>query len=224
MDIAHIFNEMWMARWSLLTGLGLTALVSVSAIVLGTLLGVVVGVVLTYGARPLRFLARIYADVLRGTPVLVLILASFYVPTVINIDLNAIEAGVLALTLFCGAHVGEVVRGALQAIPRGQIDAAKAIGLTFRKMFFYVLLPQALRQAIPPWTNAAVEIVKATTLLSVIGVPELILMTQQVIGRTFLSLPFYLLAGILYFAVDYSLERLGRYVDARVSTSQGLSR
>lgn len=222
MYIVHIFNEIWIARWSILAGFGLTIMVSILSIVAGTVLGVVVGVVLTYGPLPLRVLARAYADILRGTPVLVLILASFYIPSVINVNLNAIEAGILALTLFCGAHVGEVIRGALQAIPRGQLEAAKSIGLTFRKTFFYVLMPQAVRQAIPTWTNAAVEIVKATTLLSVIGVPELILSTQEVIGRTFLSLPFYLMAGILYFLVDYSVERFGRYIDARVSAAQGI--
>lgn len=223
MNITHVFSEIWIARWPLLDGFGLTAMISVLSIALGSLFGILVGVILTYGALPLKVLGRLYVDILRGTPVLVLILAAFYVPSVINIDLNAAEAGILALTLFCGAHVGEVIRGSLQAIPKGQIEAAKAIGLTFWKMFFYVLMPQALRQSIPTWTNASVEIVKATTLLSVIGVPELILSTQQVIGRTFLSLPFYLLAGVLYFLVDYSIERLGRYLDARLSAAQGIA-
>ena len=223
MNIGHVFVEIWMARWPLLDGLGLTAVISLFSITLGSVLGILIGIVLTYGVLPLKYMARFYVDVLRGTPVLVLILAAFYVPSVINVDLNAVEAGVFALTLFCGAHVGEVVRGSLQAIPKGQNEAAKAIGLTFWKMFIYVLMPQALRQSIPTWTNASVEIVKATTLLSVIGVPELILSTQQIIGRTFMSLPFYLLVGVLYFLVDYSIERLGRYLDARISTAQGIS-
>jgi polar amino acid transport system permease protein len=222
MNIAHVLNEIWLARFDILAGLGLTIFVSLSAIVAGTVLGVVIGVALTYGAWPIRFIARAYVDILRGMPVLVLILASFYVPSVVHVNLNALEAGVVALTLFCGAHVGEVIRGALQSIPVGQIEAAKSIGLTFGKTFFYVLMPQAIRQAIPTWTNAAVEIAKATTLLSIIGVPELILNTQQIIGRTFLSLPFYLMVGILYFLIDYAIERAGRYIDMRVSAAQGI--
>lgn len=217
----HILNEIWLARYDIGSGLGLTLLVSVSAIVAGTMIGTGIGVVLTYSGWPLRFIARIYVDLLRGTPVLVLILAAFYVPSVIHVNLNALEAGVVALAFFCGAHVGEVVRGALQSIAVGQVEAAKSIGLTFRKTFFYVLMPQAIRQAIPAWTNAAVEIVKATTLLSIIGVPELILNTQQLIGRTFINLPFYLMVGILYFLIDYGVERFGRYVDARLSLVQG---
>jgi polar amino acid transport system permease protein len=222
MNIAHVLHEIWLARFDILSGLGLTILVSFTAIVAGTILGIAVGVALTYGAWPVRFIARVYVDILRGTPVLVLILASFYIPSVVHINLNALEAGMIALTLFCGSHVGEVIRGALQSIPKGQMEAAKSIGLTFRKTFVYVLMPQAIRQAIPTWTNAAVEIAKATTLLSIIGVPELILTTQQIIGRTFLSLPFYLMIAILYFLIDFAIERAGRYIDMRVSAAQGV--
>jgi polar amino acid transport system permease protein len=221
MNLAHVLLEIWLARFDILFGLGLTILVSFTAIVAGTILGISVGVALTYGAWPVRFIARVYVDILRGTPVLVLILASFYIPSVAHINLNALEAGIIALTLFCGSHVGEVIRGALQSIPKGQMEAAKSIGLTFRKTFVYVLMPQAIRQAIPTWTNAAVEIAKATTLLSIIGVPELILTTQQIIGRTFLSLPFYLMIAILYFLIDFAIERAGRYIDMRVSAAQG---
>lgn len=83
-------------------------------------------------------------------------------------------------------HVGELVRGALQSIPKGQTEAAKAIGLTFAQTFAYVLGPQALRQALPAWVNTAAEMVKASTLLSIIGVGELLLRTQEVISRTFM--------------------------------------
>jgi len=217
MNFALFLQDLWAARLNLLNGLGQTILISASSVFLGTLLGIAVGLALTYGNRILRFVIRIYTDFLRGTPVFVLILACFYILSVVGVDLTAFQAGILALTLFCSSHVGEIVRGALGAIPRGQTEAAKSIGLTFGQTFVYVLLPQALRQMLPTWVNTATEIVKASTLLSIIGVVELLLATQQVISRTYLSLEFYLFAGFVYFVLDFAIEQAGRYVERRIA-------
>lgn len=211
------FEIVWLARWPLLYGLGTTVAISALAILGGTVLGTGLGLALTYGNRSVRGIARVYTDVIRGTPVLVLVLASFYILGTVGLDLSAFQAGVLALTLFCASHVGEITRGALQTLHKGQTEAAKAIGLTFGQTFRYVLGPQALRLALPPLINTAAEMVKASTLLSVIGVAELLLRTQEVISRAFHSLEFYLLGGFLYFLVNFAIERLGRYVERRVS-------
>ena len=217
MDFADLFAQAYLARFAILKGLGVTIAISALSIVIGTILGVGVGLVLTYGVKPARWLARIYTDFVRGTPVLVLVFASYYVLGMVGVDLPPFDAGVLALTVFCGSHIGEIVRGALQAIPKGQTEAAKAIGLTFSQTFASVLWPQALRQMLPAWVNTAVEMVKASTLLSIIGVTELLLRVQELISRTFLSLEFYLFAGVLYFAVNFAIERLGRYIERRVA-------
>lgn len=219
MEFGQFIEILWSARWPILSGIGTTALVSALAIMAGTLVGVVVGLTLTYGVLPLRWAARFYTDLIRGTPVLVLVLASFYILGTIGLQLSAFQAGVLALAVFCSSHVGEIVRGALQAIPRGQTEAAKAIGLTFPQTFVNVLLPQAGRQIAPAWVNTAAEIVKASTLLSIIGVAELLLATQEVIARTFMSLPFYFLAGLLYFCINFSIERFGKYVEKKLAVS-----
>lgn len=216
-EFSAFLDQVWLARFVLLRGLGLTVSISLLAIALGSVLGVLVGLALTYGNRPLRFVVRAYTDFIRGTPVLVLVLASFYILSTIGIELNAFQAGVFALAVFCSSHVGEIVRGALQAIPVGQTEAAKAIGLTFRQTFTSVLWPQALRQMLPTWVNTAAEMVKASTLLSVIGVAELLLRTQEIISRNFMSLEFYFLAGLLYFAINYAIERFGKYVERKVS-------
>lgn len=213
------FEIVWLARWPLLYGLGTTVAISALAILGGTVLGTFLGLALTYGNRAVRLVARAYTDIIRGTPVLVLVLASFYILGTVGLDLTAFQAGVLALTLFCASHVGEITRGALQTLHKGQTEAAKAIGLTFRQTFRYVLGPQALRLALPPLVNTAAEMVKASTLLSVIGVAELLLRTQEVISRAFHSLEFYLLAGLLYFIVNYAIEQLGRFVERRVSVA-----
>ncbi|MHC1551480.1 amino acid ABC transporter permease [Phyllobacterium sp. K27] len=217
MDIIHFLDTLWLARIPILKGFGFTISISLLAICFGTVLGIFVGLALTYGARPLRWIVRGYTDFVRGTPVLVLVLASYYVLSTIGLDLSPFQAGVLALAVFCSSHVGEIVRGALQAIPKGQTEAAKAIGLTFPQTFAYVLGPQALRQVLPSWVNTAAEMVKASTLLSIIGVAELLLRTQEIISRSFLSLEFYFFAGFLYFIINYAIERFGRYVERKTA-------
>jgi polar amino acid transport system permease protein len=212
---AQLVHELWIARAPLVQGLGVTIVAAALAIVTGSVLGVGVGLALTYGAKPLRWLTRAYTDFIRGTPVLVLVLASYYILGAAGVQLSPFQAGVLALAVFCSSHVGEIVRGALQAIPVGQIEAAKAIGLTFSQTFLYILLPQAIRQVLPTWVNTAAEMVKASTLLSIIGVGDLLLASQEVISRTFMSLPFYFFAGFLYFTVNFAIEHFGRYVERK---------
>lgn len=215
MEFNQFLMDAWQSRSAIADGVGNTIIISVLAICSGTMLGLCVGLLLTYGNWFVRFLVRIYTDFLRGTPVFVLILACFYILSIIGIQLTAFQAGTFALALFCSSHVGEIVRGALQAIPAGQTEAAKSIGLTFPKLFVYVLLPQALRQMLPTWVNTATEIVKASTLLSIIGVVELLLSVQQVISRNFLSLEFYFFAGFLYFVINFSIERMGRFFERK---------
>lgn len=216
-DFTAFLDQIWIARLPILKGLGVTVSISLLAIIIGSLLGVLVGLCLVYGNPVLRFFVRVYTDFIRGTPVLVLVLASYYVLSTIGIDLGPFQAGILALAIFCSSHVGEIVRGGLQAIPKGQTEAAKAIGLTFRQTFAYVLWPQALRQFLPAWVNTAAEMVKASTLLSVIGVAELLLRTQEIISRNFMSLQFYFFAGLLYFVINYGIERLGKYVERKTA-------
>jgi polar amino acid transport system permease protein len=216
-EFAQFLHELWVSRWAIALGFGTTILISTLAITLGTILGIFVGLVLVYGRWVSRFLVRIYVDFVRGTPVFVLVLASFYLLSQIGIQLTAFQAGLFALVIFCSTHVGENLRGALLSLPKGQSEAAKAIGLTFSQLFVYVLAPQALRQALPAWINTAAEIVKASTLLSIIGVVELLLVTKQIISRNFMSLEFYFLAGLIYFLIDYAIERAGKLVERRVA-------
>ena len=210
MEVFQALEAIWAARWPILEGVGNTLFISALSILFGTLLGVGVGLLLTYGNRAVRFIVRIYTDFLRGTPVFVLILACFYILSVVGIQLSAFEAGIFALTLFCSSHVGEIVRGALLALPRGQTEAAKSIGLTFPTTFFSVLLPQALRQILPTW-------VKASTLLSIIGVVELLLSVQQVISRTYFSLELYFFAGFVFFLINFAIEKTGRFFERKVA-------
>jgi polar amino acid transport system permease protein len=209
-------DQVWTARWPLWDGFLLTIEIAAAAIACGTLLGCLVGIQLVFAPTLIRLPFRIYVDVMRGTPLLVLILAAFYIPSVVGLNLSATQAGIVALALFAGAHIGELLRGALQSIPPGQSEAARSIGLTFPQMLAYVLLPQALRSALPPWINTGVELIKGSSLLSMIGVGELLLKTQEVIGRTFMTIEFYVFAGVLYLVTNILLDQLGKTVERRV--------
>jgi polar amino acid transport system permease protein len=217
MDFARFFTDLWTARFALAEGIGMTLAISGIAIVLGTLLGIGVALSLVYGGRIQRFITRTFLEYVRGTPVFVLILACYYLLSQAGIQLTPFQAGLVALTVFCSSHVGENLRGALLALPKGQGEAGKAIGLTFRQNFIYVLAPQALRQALPAWINTAAELVKASTLLAVIGVVELMLTTRQIIAIKPRPLEFYFVAGLIYFLICFSIERLGRAVERRVA-------
>ncbi|AOO83674.1 amino acid ABC transporter permease [Bosea vaviloviae] len=209
--------EVWQARGSLLQGLGVTMLSSALSIVMATVCGLAMGVALAYGWWWLRLVARLYVDLMRGIPLLVLILFTYYGLALFGINVPAFRAGVIALGAFATAHVAENFRGAVQSVPAGQMEAAKAIGLTFGKRLSYVILPQAMRRMLPPWVNTALEIVKGTTLLSIIGVVELLLSAQQAMARNYMIIDFYLLTAALYVAVNFTLAQLGASLERRFS-------
>jgi polar amino acid transport system permease protein len=199
----------------ILSGLLVTVMVSVAVLLLGTLFGIAGGLSLLYAAAPLRWLVRSYVDVCRGIPQLVLIFAIFYGFPALGVQLSAIAAGVLALSLFCGAHMSEIVRGGVDSIPRGQTDAAKALGLTFGARLRHVIFPQAVRRVLPAWVNTAVEIVKSSSLVSLVSVVDLTMAIQQIVGRTREALLFYAVAAALYFTINFTLSMLGRRLENR---------
>jgi polar amino acid transport system permease protein len=200
---------------ALISGLMITIAVSGIAVAAGIALGAGFGLVLTYGGAVMSLPVRMAVDIVRGTPVLVLILACFYMPAGLGLSPGPLTAGAFALAVFCAAHVGETLRGALQAIPSAQTDAASAIGLTFAQTLGYVLVPQAVRQIAPNLVNTAVEIVKASSLLSAIGVGELLLTTQEIIGRSFKTMEFYALAGAVYLAINLVIAMGGSWLERR---------
>lgn len=199
----------------ILRGLLITLEVSVLVLLIGTVIGIGGGLSLLYGGLPLRWLARIYVDTIRGIPLLVLIFAIFYGLPLLGPKVSAITAAVIALSVFCGAHVSEVIRGGINSIPKGQTDGAKAIGLTFRQRLRYVIFPQAISRIIPPWVNTAVELVKASSLVSLVSVVDLMLAIQQIVGRTRETLFLYAVAALLYFLINYTISMVGLRLEKR---------
>lgn len=196
-------------------GLAITLWVSGLVVIFSLISGVVLGVGLVYGPRPLQWLIRLFSDCIRGIPILVLIFVVYYGFPPLGIAINAFWAGVVALTLFKAAQVIEYVRGAIASIPKGQMEAAKAIGLTFVPRLQYVIFPQAVRRFLPPWINGVTDAVKGSALISLLGVVDLMQSINEVIGRTYEAMPLYLLGAFLYFVINYSLSLVSRSVERR---------
>ena len=196
-------------------GLAMTIEVALIVVSSSLVLGVLMGAAVTYGPLPVRLVVRIFSDVIRGIPSLVLIFFVYYGVPVTGLAVNSFAAGVSALVLFSTAQVIEITRGSLQSIHHGQMEAGKSIGLTFPQRLAWVIFPQAARRFLPPWINSVTDAVKGTALLSLVGIVDLMLAIQQVIGRTYEPMPLYILGAIIYFIVNYSLSLLSRTLEAR---------
>ena len=199
----------------LMGGLGMTLLVSLITVALSLVIGVVLGVGLIYGPWPLRWVIRLLTDCIRGIPILVLIFAVYYGLPTLGLNLSSFWSAVLALTLFKTAQVIEYTRGAVSSIPRGQMEAAKSIGLIFSKRLRYVIFPQAMRRFLPPWLNGVTDAVKGSALVSLLGVVDLMQAINQVIGRTYEPMPLYVLGALIYFAINYSLSSMSKLLERR---------
>jgi len=196
-------------------GLFVSIEVAVLVVCLSLVVGLLLGTIVTFGPLPARLLVILFSDVIRGIPILVLIFFVYYGLPATGLNLSNFAAGAFALTLFSTAQVIEIARGALQSVHHGQMEAAKAIGLTFPQRLAYVVFPQAIRRFLPPWINSVADAVKGTALLSLVGIVDLMLAIQQVIGRTYEPMPLYILGALIYFAINYGLSSLSRLLEAR---------
>ena len=201
----------------LLIGLRVTVVLAAIVIVSGSALGLLGGIGLLYGSWPVRWLLRVYVDVIRGTPLLVLIFLAFYGLPALGIAIDGFWAATLALGLFAGAHISEIVRGAIAAVPGGQSDAGRALGLTFWPRLRYVILPQAGPAILPPWVNTATEMVKGTSLVALVSVSDLLFSAQKVLERTGEAMPIYLAAAAIYVVLNLTISRLGARLERRAS-------
>ncbi|MEM1436560.1 MAG: amino acid ABC transporter permease [Pseudomonadota bacterium] len=163
----------------LLTGLKVTAQLGVASILGGLVLGLGVALLRLYGFAPARWLARFYIDIFRSIPLLVLLIVVYYALPFIGLRLSPFTSVVCTLTLVSGAYTAEIFRAGIDAIPRGQFEAAQALGLGFRHTMTDVVLPQAIRIVIPPLTNNSINVIKDTALASVVAMPDLLKQATQ---------------------------------------------
>ena len=158
----------------LLAGLWVTVKLAALAILLGVPGGLLVAVLRLYAPAPVRWLATGFTDVFRALPMLILLIVLYYALPFAGVRLSSMVAAVLALSVVMAAFSAEVFRAGIQAIPHGQVEAARALGLHFLAILRHVVLPQAVRTVIPPLTGNCVGIVKETSLASVVALPELL--------------------------------------------------
>jgi polar amino acid transport system permease protein len=163
----------------LLSGLRVTLLLGLVSILAGLVLGLFIALVRIYAIRPASVAVKIYIDVFRSIPILVLLIIVYYALPFVGLRLTPFMSAATALTLVSGAYTAEIFRAGIEAIPRGQFEASQALGLSYRHMMVDVVLPQAIRIVIPPLTNNCINVVKDTALASVVAMPDLLKQATQ---------------------------------------------
>jgi polar amino acid transport system permease protein len=198
----------------LLRGLGVTVLLGAASITLGFVAGLAVALLRLYGPRPVRILSRIYVDLFRSIPLLVLLVLVYYALPFLGIRLSSFAAATTALSLVACAYTAEILRAGIEAIPKGQSEAAAALGLGFADSMCYVVLPQALRVVTPPLTSNCINVLKDTALASVVAMPELLKQATQAQATAANPTPL-IGAAVLYLALLLPLVRLVGSIEAR---------
>ena len=198
-------------------GLGMTLKFSAASFVLALAIGFVVGV-LRYRSALFFKLFSPYVEIVRGTPLLIQLYFIYYGLPSLGLTLGSFTAGILGLGLNSGAYISEIVRGALYGVDKGQQEAAYAVGLSWLQTMVLVVVPQAMRTALPPLVNAFSTTIKDSSLVSIIAVTELTRASQLVYTRTFRAFEVYLTVGILYFAIILVITYLSSKLETRLTT------
>jgi polar amino acid transport system permease protein len=202
--------------WYLLRGAGMTALMAGTSMVPATVLGMLLALVQVFGGRPARLCVGVYLFLMRGIPLLVLLTFAYYLMPLIGVDLPPFWSVVLVIALYYAAFMSEVFRAGLQSLPQAQWDAARSLGMTRHQLLQIVIFPQALRVAAPPAVSLCVNLVKSTSLVSVVGLWELTMASREVVERTLAPFQIFLGAGAIYFCLCFSLASYGKFLERRV--------
>jgi len=211
-----VFSWDWLPRLS--QGLLLTLELTAISMALGAFFGVLLAVLRVYGRGllyPLYLLASAYVHFFRGTPLLVQVMAIYYGLPTLGIRFTPFISGLLALTLNTAAYQAEYFRGAIQSVRAGQMQAALALGLTRLQAIRYVILPQALRLVIPPWSNELIYMVKGSAVVYLIGVLELMGQAKNIAARTFRHFEVYVVVAMFYLALILVFTLILRWVEKR---------
>jgi polar amino acid transport system permease protein len=198
----------------LLSGLKVTLLLGLVSIVAGLVLGLFIALIRLYAVRPLSIIAKIYIDVFRSVPLLVLLIVVYYALPFVGLRMSPFMSAATALTLVSGAYTAEIFRAGIEAIPRGQFEASQALGLSYRHMMSDVVLPQAIRIVIPPLTNNCINVIKDTALASVVAMPDLLKQATQAQALEANPTPL-IMAALMYIALLWPLVILVGRLETR---------
>ena len=214
------FDVVWGNLGFLLSGIQLTLAVTAAALSSGLVLGLIVALA-RMSPRPWLQLPAIgYIEVFRNTPALIQLMWVYYcLPILTGIDMSAITSATLALAVNGAAYIAEIIRGGIQGVDRGQVEAGRTLGLSYAQTMRRVVLPQAFRRMIPPFVNESVSILKFSSLVSVLGVADLTYQAQVLSTTTFRPIEIFTFIAVVYFVLCTALSYFARRLELRLSVS-----
>lgn len=201
----------------ILGGLAYTVLTSACATVLAIVLGFVIAVLGGLPPRVVRAVCRAYIEFMRGTPILIQLFLLYYVGPSVGIRLDALTAGILGLAANGGAYFAEIFRAGFESIPRGQIEAARILRLSEMQIVTRIKVPQMLVLILPASINQVIILIKESSILSILTVPELTKVTIMIVNESFSILPPYITLALLFWLLIELVSRLGRSLERRIS-------
>ena len=208
----------------LLKAMGHTLLLCLLSLVFATIIGMIFGLMNVGHNRVLNFIGTVYVDAVRGVPLIVLAYFIYFgIPAGIqslgftNFRLGPLQAGTIALSMNCGAYMAEIVRAGIQSVDRGQMEAGRSLGLSYGAGMSLIVIPQAVRTMIPSIINQFIITLKDTSILSVIGFPELTNVGKTIMGNTFKNLQAWTIIGIMYLIVITILSMISKRIERRIN-------
>ncbi len=222
-SIARAFGVLFMGTnfVRLLGGLWVTVWIALVSVMLSVIFGFGFGIVMTFKNRVIKIVSRIYLEFMRIMPQLVLLFVAYYGLTrAFGISLSGEAASILVFTLWGTAEMGDLVRGALESVPRHQYESGRALGLTERQVFFYIIIPQTIQSLIPLCMNLVTRMIKTTSLVVFVGVIEVVKIGQQIVEANRLTVPtaaiaVYFVIFMMYFFVCWILSLGARYIEKK---------
>lgn len=201
-------------------GTEITIVLAFFAVLFGTFLGLVLTLLRRSKFKLISFIGTAYVEFVRGTPLLVQIYIIYIgLPKLIGMDLPDMVTGAIALSLNSSAYVSEIIRAGIEAVDKGQMEAARSLGMNQRQAMFEVIIPQAFKNILPALGNEFISVIKESSMVSVIGVAELMYNAGIVRGNTALGLEPVIVAAVIYFIITFTLTRVLGYVERRMKAS-----
>ena len=207
----------WHSIPAILKGLALTLEIIFITLSLGFVLGLPVASIQVYSWRDPAVLMYVYERIVRGIPVMFTIFLIYFGAPYLGLELDAFMSGVLALGLRSSAYQSQIFRGSLQSVGKDQIDAAESLGMGRLKIIRKVVLPQALRRALPAWSNEWSTMVKDSSLVYVLGVVEMMTRAKMIVDRTGMAIPIFLTVALFYLIITASGNKFLRYLEERLA-------
>ena len=214
------FDVVWANKGFLLSGVVLTLYVTAAALAIGVVAGLIVGIARVSRRKWLNRPALGYVEVFRNTPALVQLIWVYYcLPLFTGVNLSATVSCIVALALNGSAYLAEIFRGGIQGVDRGQVEAARALGISYAKTMRKIVLPQAFRRMIPPMVNETVALLKFSSLVSILGVADLTYQAQVLSTTTFRPLEIFTGIAVVYFALCTSLSYVAGRLERRLAVA-----